>query len=53
MLNKKKIAKKKDSLVEVIDEDSDIDNDLEKTKVIDMAIEEISDEEDTKIFEIE
>ena len=28
-------------------------NDLEKTKVIDMAIEEIYDDEDTKVFEIE
>lgn len=52
--DKQKEAKKKDSLVEVINEDSDVDNDLEKTKVIDMAIEEIFDEdEDTKVFEIE
>lgn len=51
--NKQKEAKKKDNLVEVINEDDDIDNDLEKTKVIDMAIEEIYDDEDTKVFEIE
>ena len=50
---KQKEAKKKDNLVEVINEDDDIDNDLEKTKVIDMAIEEIYDDEDTKVFEIE
>ena len=50
---KQKESKKKDSLVEVINEDDDIDNDLEKTKVIDMAIEEIYDDEDTKVFEIE
>ena len=50
---KQKESKKKDNLVEVINEDDDIDNDLEKTKVIDMAIEEIYDDEDTKVFEIE